>query len=157
MSTYTAPVEDMIFLFEKLRNNKNYNEIKKYQEVTSELAKDILEEAAKINQNIILPLAKSGDENPTILENGVVITPPGYKEAYKKFIEDGWTSLSCDPKYGGQGMPKTISAFFDEMLSSASLSFKLYSELSIGAYNCISHHESDFIKNKFLTKIVEGK
>ena len=157
MPTYTAPVEDMIFLFEKLRNNKNYNEIKKYQEVTSELAKDILEEAAKINQNIILPLAKSGDENPVILENGVVITPPGYKEAYKKFIEDGWTSLSCDPKYGGQGMPKTISAFFDEMLSSASLSFKLYSELSIGAYNCISHHASDSIKNKFLPKMVEGK
>ena len=157
MPTYTAPVEDMIFLFEKLRNNKNYNEIKKYQEVTSELAKDILEEAAKINQNIILPLAKSGDENPVILENGVVTTPPGYKEAYKKFIEDGWTSLSCDPKYGGQGMPKTISAFFDEMLSSASLSFKLYSELSIGAYNCISHHASDSIKNKFLPKMVEGK
>ena len=157
MPTYTAPVEDMIFLFEKLRNNKNYNEIKKYQEVTPELVKDILEEAAKINQNIILPLAKSGDENPIILENGVVITPPGYKEAYKKFIEDGWTSLSCDPKYGGQGMPKTISAFFDEMLSSASLSFKLYSELSIGAYNCISHHASDSIKNKFLPKMVEGK
>jgi len=92
MPTYTAPVEDMIFLFEKLRNNKNYNEIKKYQEVTPELVKDILEEAAKINQNIILPLAKSGDENPIILENGVVITPPGYKEAYKKFIEDGWIS-----------------------------------------------------------------
>ena len=157
MPTYTAPVEDMMFLFEKLRNNQNYNEIEKYQEVTPELVKDILEEAAKINQNIILPLAKSGDENPTILENGVVITPPGYKEAYKKFIEDGWTSLSCDPKYGGQGMPKTISAFFDEMLSSASLSFKLYSELSIGAYNCISHHASDSIKDKFLPKMVEGK
>jgi len=157
MPTYIAPVEDMMFLFEKLRNNKNYNEIKKYEEVTPELVKNILEEAAKINQNIILPLAKVGDENPTVLENGVVITPPGYKEAYKKFIEDGWTSLSCDPKYGGQGMPKTVSAFFDEMLSSASLSFKLYSELSIGAYNCISHHASDSIKNKFLPKMVEGK
>ena len=157
MPTYIAPVEDMMFLFEKLRNNKNYNEIKKYEEVTPELVKNILEEAAKINQNIILPLAKVGDENPAVLENGIVITPPGYKEAYKKFIEDGWTSLSCDPKYGGQGMPKTVSAFFDEMLSSASLSFKLYSELSIGAYNCISHHASDSIKNKFLPKMVEGK
>ena len=157
MPTYTAPVEDMMFLFEKLRNNKNYNEIKKYQEVTPELVKNILEEAAKINQNIILPLAKVGDENPTVLENGVVITPPGYKEVYKKFIEDGWTSLSCDPKYGGQGMPKTVSAFFDEMLSSASLSFKLYSELSIGAYNCINRHATDSIKDKFLPKMVEGK
>ena len=157
MPTYIAPVEDMMFLFDKLRNNKNYNEIEKYKEINSELVKDILEEAAKINQNIILPLAKSGDENPTILENGVVRTPPGYKEAYTKFIEDGWTSLSCDPKYGGQGMPRTVSAFFDEMISSASLSFKLYSELTLGAYNCINHHGSDVIKNKFLPKMVQGK
>ena len=157
MTTYSAPVEDMMFLFEKLRDNKNYNELEKYKEVSPELVKDILEEAAKINQNLILPLAKIGDENPAVLENGVVRTPPGYKEAYQKYIEDGWTSLSCDPKYGGQGMPKTVSAFFDEMLSSASLSFKLYSELSIGAYNCINHHASDEIKNRYLPKIVEGK
>jgi len=157
MPNYTAPVEDMMFLFDKLRNNKNYNEIEKYKEVNSELVKDILVEAAKINENLILPLAKSGDENPSVLENGVVRTPPGYKEAYTKYIEDGWTSLSCDPKYGGQGMPKTVSAFFDEMLSSASLSFKLYSELSIGAYNCIKHHATDVIKDKYLPKIVEGK
>ena len=157
MPNYSAPIEDMMFLFDKLKNNKNYNEIEKYKEVNSELVRNILDEAAKINQNIILPLAKSGDENPAVLENGVVRTPPGYKEAYSKYIEDGWTSLSCDPKYGGQGMPKTVSAFFDEMLSSASLSFKLYSELSIGAYNCISHHGTEEIKNKYLPKIVEGK
>ena len=157
MPSYTAPIDDMMFLFEKLRNNKNYNELEKYKDVSSDLVKDILQEAAKINQNLILPLAKAGDENPAVLENGVVRTPPGYKEAYKKYIEDGWTSLSCDPKYGGQGMPKTVSAFFDEMLSSASLSFKLYSELSIGAYNCINHHATDDIKNKYLPKIVEGK
>ena len=157
MPTYNAPVEDMLFLYEKLRDNKNYNEIDKYKEVTTDLVKNILEEAAKINQNLILPLAKAGDENPTVLENGVVRTPPGYKEAYKKFIEDGWTSLSCDPKYGGQGMPKTVSAFFDEMLSSASLAFKLYSELTLGAYNCINHHATDEIKNKYLPKMVEGK
>ena len=157
MPTYTAPLDDMMFLFENLRNNKNYNELDKYKEVTPDLVKDILQEAAKINQNLILPLAKAGDENPAVLENGVVRTPPGYKEAYKKFIEDGWISLACDPKYGGQGMPKTVSAFFDEMLSSASLAFKLYSELTIGAYNCINHHATDEIKNKYLPKMVEGK
>ena len=157
MPSYTAPVEDMMFLFEKLRNNKNYNELEIYKEVGPELVKDILQEAAKINENLILPLAKIGDENPTTLENGIVRTPPGYKEVYQKYIEDGWTSLSCDPKYGGQGMPKTVSVFFDEMLSSASLSFKLYSELSIGAYNCINHHATDEIKQKYLPKIVEGK
>ena len=156
MATYNAPINDMMFLFEKLRNNKHYNELEKYKEVTPDLAKDILEEAAKITENLILPLAKIGDESPAKFENGVVRTPPGYKEAYRKFIEDGWVSLSCDPEYGGQGMPKTISAFFDEMLSSASLSFKLYSELSIGAYNCILHHGTDSIKKKFLPNMVKG-
>ena len=157
MPSYIAPVEDMMFLFEKLRDNKYYNELEKYKDVSPDLVKDILEEAAKINQNLILPLAKVGDESPVILENGIVRTPPGYKEVYQKYIEDGWTSLSCDPKYGGQGMPKTVSAFFDEMISSASLAFKLYSELTLGAYNCIHHHANDEIKNKFLPKMVEGK
>ena len=157
MTTYTAPVEDMMFLFEKLRDNKNYNDLEKYKEVSPDLVKNILEEAAKINENLILPLAKSGDDNPAVLENGVVRTPPGYKEVYQKYIEDGWTSLSCDPKYGGQGMPRTVSAFFDEMISSASLAFKLYSELTLGAYNCIHHHAPDEIKDKYLPKMVEGK
>ncbi|MBO6490711.1 MAG: acyl-CoA dehydrogenase family protein, partial [Pelagibacteraceae bacterium] len=156
MTIYSAPIDDMMFLFEKLRDNKHYHELKKYKEVNSNLAKDILEQAAKITENLILPLAKAGDDTPCAFENGEVRTPPGYKEAYKKFIQDGWTSLSCDPKYGGQGMPKTISIFFDEMLSSASLSFKLYSELSIGAYNCILCHGTDSIKKKFLPKIVKG-
>ena len=157
MTIYSAPIDDMMFLFEHLKDNKEYNEIEKNKEVTSDLVKNILEEAAKINQDLILPLAKVGDEKPCIYENGVVRTPPGYKEVYSKFIEDGWVSLSCDPEYGGQGMPKTVSTFFDEMLSSSSLSFKLYSELSIGAYNCLKTHGSEEIKNKYLPKIVEGK
>ena len=157
MPIYNAPVEEMMFLFDHLKDNKNYKEIDKYKEINSDLVKDILQQAAKINQELILPLAKIGDEKPCVYENGIVRSPPGYKEAYKKFIEDGWTSLSCDPKYGGQGMPKTVSTFFEEMLSSSSLSFKLYSELSIGAYNCILHHADEEIKNKYLPKIVEGK
>ena len=157
MTTYNAPVEDMLFLFNHLKDNKNYNEIEKFKEISPDLVKDILDQAAKINQEIVHPLAKIGDESPCIYENGIVRSPPGYKEAYTKFINDGWTSLSCDPKYGGQGMPKTVSTFFEEMLSSASLSFKLYSELSIGAYNCILHHADEKIKNLFLPKIVEGK
>ena len=157
MTIYNAPVEDMMFLFDNLKDNKNYKEIDKFKEISSDLVKDVLDQAAKINQEIVHPLAKIGDDSPCVYENGIVRSPPGYKEGYKKFITDGWTSLSCDPKYGGQGMPKTVSTFFEEMLSSASLSFKLYSELSIGAYNCILHHADDKIKDKFLPKIVEGK
>ena len=102
MTTYTAPVDDMMFLYEKLRNNKFYNELDKYKDVTPDLVKNILEEAAKINQNLILPLAKAGDEQPAVLENGVVRTPPGYKEAYKKYIEDG--------NFGGKGSEAHKSA-----------------------------------------------
>ena len=87
MPTYNAPVEDMLFLYEKLRDNKNYNEIDKYKEVTTDLVKNILEEAAKINQNLILPLAKAGDENPTVLENGVVRTPLVIKRHIKNLLK----------------------------------------------------------------------
>ncbi len=157
MTFYNPPVEEMMFLFDHLKDNKNYNEIEKFKEINSDLVKDILVQAGKINQEVIHPLAKVGDESPCVYENGIVRSPPGYKEAYSRFINDGWTSLSCSPEYGGQDMPKTVSTFFEEMLSSASLSFKLYSELSIGAYNCILHHADEKIKNKFLPKIVEGK
>ena len=157
MTTYKAPVEDMMFLFNELLDNKHFKEINQYKEVNAELVKSIILEAAKMTENIVFPLAKSGDDYGCKLENGVVRTPPGYKEAYEKFIVDGWASLACDPKYGGQGLPKSISIFFDEMMTSASLSFKLYSELSHGAYNCIYHHASEELKNKFLPKMVEGK
>ncbi len=81
MTTYNAPVEEMMFLFDNLKDNKNYNEIDKLKEINSGLVKDILVEAAKINKDIILPLAKNGDESPCVYENGIVRSPPGYKEA----------------------------------------------------------------------------
>ena len=74
MPSYTAPLDDMLFLFDKLRDNKSYNELEKYSEVNLDLVKDILEEAAKINQNLLLPLAVAGDENPAKLENAKVKT-----------------------------------------------------------------------------------
>ena len=96
MPTYTAPVEDMMFLFEKLRNNKEYNELEKYKEVTPDLVKDILQEAAKINQNLILPLAKVGDENPAILENGVVRELTDEEQAIKEKEITDYSSKALD-------------------------------------------------------------
>ena len=71
MATYNAPIDDMMFLFEKLRDNPHYNDLEKYKEVNPDLAKDILEQAAKLTENLVLPLAKAGDETPTKLENGI--------------------------------------------------------------------------------------
>ena len=93
MTSYNAPVDEMMFLFNNLKDNKNYNEIDKYKEINSDLVKDILEQAAKINQEIVLPLAKIGDEKPCVYENGIVRSPPGYKEAYKKFIFNFFISM----------------------------------------------------------------
>ena len=73
MTTYNAPVDEMMFLFNNLKDNKNYNEIDKYKEINSDLVKDILEQAAKINQEIVLPLAKIGDEKPCVYENGICL------------------------------------------------------------------------------------
>ena len=88
MPIYNAPVEEMMFLFDHLKDNKNYKEIDKYKEINSDLVKDILQQAAKINQELILPLAKIGDEKPCVYENGIVRSPPGYKEAYKNQLYD---------------------------------------------------------------------
>ena len=146
----------MMFLFEKLRDNSHYNSLEKYKEVNPDLAKDILEQAAKLTENLILPLAKAGDETPAKLENGVVRTPPGYKEAYKKFIEDGWVSLSCDPEYGGQGMPKPLAHFLTKCY--LLLVFLLNFIVSLVLVHIIVylHHGSDSIKKKFLPNMVKG-
>ena len=112
MPSYTAPVEDMMFLFDNLKDNKNYKEIDKFKEISSDLVKDVLDQAAKINQEIVHPLAKIGDDSPCVYENGIVRSPPGYKEAYKKFITDGWTSLSCDPKIWWTRNAKDCQYFF---------------------------------------------
>ena len=84
MATYRAPVDDMMFLFEKLRDNSHYNSLEKYKEVNSDLAKDILEQAAKLTENLILPLAKAGDETPAKLENGVVRNPARIQRSLQK-------------------------------------------------------------------------
>ena len=87
MANYRAPVDDMMFLFEKLRDNSHYNSLEKYKEVNPDLAKDILEQAAKLTENLILPLAKAGDETPAKLENGVVRTPPDIKKLTKNLLK----------------------------------------------------------------------
>ena len=111
MPNYSAPLDDMLFLFDKLRDNKNYNELDKYNEVSSDLVKDILEEAAKINQNLILPLAVAGDENPAKLENGVVITPPGIKRLTINILKmDGYRCLVI-PNTEVKECPKQLVRF----------------------------------------------
>ena len=156
MATYTAPLRDIRFVMHELLDSASLSALPGYGHATPELMDAVLEEAAKLSQNVLFPLNLSGDAEGCTYENGVVRTPKGFKEAYHQLIEGGWTSLACDPAYGGQGMPKLVSTAFEEMVSSANLAFGMYPGLSHGAYRALHQHGSDELKDLYLPKLVEG-
>ena len=98
-----------------------------------------------------------GDEEGCRLENGVVYTPKGFKEAYTKFREGGWTSIACDPQYGGQGLPKIVNTIVEEMICSSNLSFGMYPGLTYGAYVALAGFGTEHQKATYLPKMVDGR
>ena len=157
MATYRAPVRDMQFvLHELLDAEKRFAELPGGEEASADLIDAILEEGAKLCENVVFPTNRTGDIEGCRLDNGTVRTPTGFKEAYDALIEGGWLSLACDPEYGGQGLPHTLSVFFEEMLQSANMALSLYQGLTRGAYVAIHAHGSDHLKNTYLPKLVEG-
>lgn len=159
MPDYKAPVEDMIYLLEQLFDaEKNvFAQIPEYGEVSAELTATILEEAGRFASGVLRPINMSGDEEGSRLENGVVYTPKGFKEAYQAYVDGGWTSLSASPEYDGQGLPRTLQILVDEMLSGANLSFGLFPGLSRGAFEAIESHGSEALKSKYLPNMISGK
>jgi alkylation response protein AidB-like acyl-CoA dehydrogenase len=126
-------------------------------DIDTELAIAIVSEGGRFCADVLAPLNRVGDEVGSRLENGVVRTPPGFADAYKAFVNGGWTGLSADPEYGGQGLPNTIEALFNEMVSSANLSFGLFHGLTRGAVEAIQHHASDNLKSTYLPQMVSGR
>jgi butyryl-CoA dehydrogenase len=157
MPTYRAPLRDMRFVLNELADPARLRALPGCEELTEDLVDPVLEEAAKLCEEVLTPINRSGDEEGCTLENGVVRTPKGFREAYDAFKEGGWPSLNCDPDYGGQGLPKTISLFVEEMICSANLSFGMYPGLSHGAYSALRLHGSDELKRRFLPKLVSGE
>jgi len=156
MQNYTAPLRDMRFVLHELHDSKSLNHLPGLEEIGPDLLDTILEEAAKFMSAVLLPLNASGDAEGCHLENGVVRTPKGFKEAYQEFIAAGWTSLNCDPVYGGQGLPESVSKLIEEIICGSNLSFGLYPGLSHGAYMALKSHGSDQLKNLYLPKLVDG-
>jgi alkylation response protein AidB-like acyl-CoA dehydrogenase len=157
MVTYSAPLEDIRFVLNELLDYEGtVAGLPGYEEATPDLVEAVLEEGAKFCENELLPLNRPGDEEGCIFENGVVRTPAGFKEAYKAFAEGGWTGLSCDPAYGGQGLPKTLQFIFEELICSTNLSFGMYPGLSHGAYNALVLHGSEEQKTTYLPKLTDG-
>ena len=156
MTVYKAPLRDYRFILEEMFDVGALAKLPGYEEATPDVFAAVLEEGAKIAEEVLFPINLSGDAEGCSFENGVVRTPKGFKEAYQTFREGGWTALSADPAYGGQGLPATLQFFVEEMISSANLSFGMYPGLSAGAYAAIHKHGSDAQKQTFLPHLVDG-
>lgn len=158
MPVFKAPLEDMRFLLNDVYNMPVlWQQMSGTQEVSADLADAILEEGAKLVENVVFPLLRSGDEEGCSVSNGVVTTPKGFREAFATFAAGGWQGLAGDPAYGGQGMPKVLSLLFEEMLMGVNASFALCPTLSAGAALAILKHAPEALRSTYLPPIYEGR
>jgi len=157
MSQYTAPIRDMQFVMRELANLEGVTGLPGCEEVTPDLVDAILDEAGKFAGGVLAPLNKIGDREGAKWADGQVSTAPGWKEAYTQFAESGWTALACDPKYGGQGLPKLVSTAVMEMWKAANMAFSLCPMLTTGAIEALMLRGSDAQKDMYLPKMVSGE
>jgi len=155
MPSYTAPTKDMQFILHDVLK-VGEADIRGYDEMDRETTQAILEEAAKLAENVLQPLNAVGDEQGCKLENGVVRTPEGFPEAYAQLRDGGWLSLDADPGHGGQGMPYVMETAAGEIFASANISMAIYKGLTHGAVSALSVHGSDAQKAMYLPKMIEG-
>ncbi len=146
----------MMFLVEEWLGIDKLNRLPGFEDFDRDTLEAILEEAGKFCSTELLPTNQVGDEHGAVFVDGKVTTPPGFKEVYDVFVENGWTSIDADPEYGGQGLPKLLVFLVDEMLAATNLSFKLYVELTRGAYHLLASHASEEIRKRYLPRMAEG-
>lgn len=155
--TYKAPLKDMLFNIQHIANIEAVAKIPGFEDAGFETAQAVLEECAKFNEGVLSPLNWPGDQNPSSFKAGVVTTTPGFKDAFKQYVDGGWQGLQHPANYGGQGLPKTIGAACGEMLNSANMSFALCPLLSDGAIEALLTAGSDELKAVYLEKLVSGQ
>jgi alkylation response protein AidB-like acyl-CoA dehydrogenase len=156
MSAYVAPLKDMRFVLNELAGLSAVAALPGYQDATPDTADAILEEAAKFASEVLDPLNHSGDQEGSKWKAGAVTTPKGFKEAYKLYCEGGWSALSLDPEWGGQGLPKVLSTPVTEMITSANMSFSLCPMLTQGAIEAMLLSGTEQLKKSFLPKMFDG-
>ncbi|MEO7032131.1 MAG: acyl-CoA dehydrogenase C-terminal domain-containing protein [Herbaspirillum sp.] len=160
MSQYIAPLRDMQFvLHELLHVEDELKQLPKHADIDADIMNQVLEEGGKFTSNVLFPLNHSGDREGCHLnkETHEVTPPKGFKEAYKQYVEAGWPSVSCDPEYGGQGLPLVLNNSFYEMMNSANQAWTMYPGLSHGAYECLHEHGTPEQKALYLPKLVSGE
>lgn len=160
MPTYTPPLRDMQFVMHEVLNV--VDELKMlpaHADIDADTINAVLEEGGKFAAEVLAPLNASGDAEGCTLDKASheVKAPQGFKEAYAKYVEGGWPSLSCDPAYGGQGLPHVVNQSFYEMLNSANQAWTMYPGLSHGAYEALHAHGSDAQKALYLPKLTSGQ
>ena len=155
--SYKAPLKDMLFGIRHLAGIDELARIPAFEDAGFETAQAVLEECAKFNEGVLSPLNWAGDQNPSSWKQGVVTTTPGFKEAFKQYVDGGWQGLQHPLDFGGQGLPKTIGAACGEMLNSANMSFALCPLLTDGAIEALLTAGSDELKATYLEKLVSGK
>jgi alkylation response protein AidB-like acyl-CoA dehydrogenase len=160
MPSYTPPLRDMQFVMHEVF--KVTDELKacpKHADIDADTINAVLEEAGKFAAEVTFPLNISGDEEGCKLDKAThEVTPPkGFKQAYAKYVEGGWPALSCDPEYGGQGLPFVVNQCLYEMLNAANQAWTMYPGLSHGAYELLHAHGTDAQKKLYLPKLVSGE
>ena len=153
MTTYTAPLKDMQFLLHDVLK-VTQSDVPGYADLDQGFTSAVLDEAAKLAQDVLAPLNAVGDREGCVLENGVVRTPTGFKAAFDQMRDGGWTALDCDPEFGGQGLPYLMNSAVGEMFVSANMAFNMYQGLTHGAYSAIHAHGTPEQKAKYLPKMV---
>ena len=153
MPSYSAPTKDLLFVIHDMLQADTLD-APGYDELERDMTSAILEEAGKLASEVLAPLNPVGDAQGCVLENGVVRTPDGFKQAFEQMKEGGWTALDCDPDYGGQGMPYLMGTAVGEIFVSANMAFNMYQGLTHGAYSAIHAHGTEQQKQTYLPKMV---
>jgi len=153
MPRYTPPVRDISFILQDVLDVAGSN-IPGYEDLDEEFVSAVLNESGKLCEEVLAPLNTIGDVQGCVLENGIVRTPHGFKDAFEEVKSGGWPGLDCDPEFGGQGIPFVLASAVTEMFSSSNMAFSMYHGLTHGAYSAIHAHGSEEQKKTYLPKMV---
>ena len=157
MPSYNPPVKDVRFILDTVVELDRYSNVPGFEAASADIVAAVLEEGGKFAAEVAFPLNQIGDlQGCTRHDDGSVTTPEGFKEAYRQFVEAGWTTLHSPVEFGGQGMPTCVATAFGEFMCSANHSFEMYYGLTRGAINALIAKGSEELQARYIPNMVAG-